>query len=217
MSKERASRVGRRELNRESLDALLHVLGPEREDAGQRYEAIRERLLAFFRWRGASAPEALTDETFDRVCRRLAEGETIRTTDVGRYCLGVARRVVSEAWERDRRRGPQEGLDGRARTLASPAELPGEPSPALACLDRCLGALPPETRDLLLLYYECDGREKIDRRREIAIRLALEPNALRIRLHRLRARLEECVRACLGGGGEIPSPPAAPVGRGPRA
>jgi DNA-directed RNA polymerase specialized sigma24 family protein len=208
--------VGRSELSRESFDALLRVLGPERDRAGERYEAIRERLLCFFRWRRAAGPEALTDETFDRVCRRLVGGETIRAGDVGRYCLGVARNVMREAWDRERRRGPQEDFWARESTLASPAEPPGEESPALACLHRCLDSLPPETRDLVLLYYEFDGREQIDRRREIASRLGIAPNALRIRLHRVRARLEDCVRACLQGRSEIPSPSPPPVIEGSR-
>jgi hypothetical protein len=42
-------------------------------------------------------------------------------------------------------------------------------------------------------------------RRALAGQLGVAPNALRIRLHRLRAQLELCVRRCLESGGETNS------------
>ncbi|MCU1349881.1 MAG: hypothetical protein JWO56_2911, partial [Acidobacteria bacterium] len=41
------------------------------------------------------------------------------------------------------------------------------------------------------------GGSNIVARRSLAVRLALSATALRIRVHRLRERLEECVRARL--------------------
>jgi len=189
--------------SRESFEALLGALGPDRDCAGERYEAMRQRLLRFFRHRGARAPDALTDETFDRVGRRLAGGEIIQTRDVARYFLGVAHNVMREAWERERRQMlalPAESVSGRDawRRCLEPED------PALPCLLRCLDALRPETRELLLRYYELEGRARIDQRRELASRLGIAPNALRIQMHRLRAGLEECVRGRLATTAERP-------------
>jgi DNA-directed RNA polymerase specialized sigma24 family protein len=187
-------------LSQESFDALLVLLGPERDRAGERYEAVRARLLRFFTWRGAAAPEELTDETFDRVCRKVAEGEPIRPNDAERYFLGVARNVLREAWDLARRRGVREELND-ATLAAQPSPPAAEEDPALTCLERCLGALPLETRALVLLYYEAEGGAKIDQRRSLASRMGIGVNALRIRLHRLRGRLESCVRTCVERGG----------------
>jgi RNA polymerase sigma factor (sigma-70 family) len=191
----------RRALSGESFEALLLALAPDRERAGERYEAMRDRLIRFFAWRGAAHPEELADETFDRVSRRLGEGELIRAPDLAPYMLGVARNVVREAWDRDRRRG---GLDAAAQRLRAEATPPAasDETPALECLQRCLQTLPAPTRELVLRYYEEDGIEQVEHRRQIADRLGVGTNALRIRLHRLRARLEECVNACLGPSGE---------------
>jgi DNA-directed RNA polymerase specialized sigma24 family protein len=191
-----ATRGGRapRELRPESFEALLQALAPDRERAGERYEAMRDRLLRFFNWRGVADAEDLADETFDRVSRRLGEGEHIRAPDLAPYVLGVARNVLREAWERDRRRWAPADAAGRGK---AGARLPETEPPALECLLRCLQRLPAETRELVLLYYDEDGSRQVEHRRRIAGRLGVGPNALRIRLHRLRARLEQCVNTCL--------------------
>ena len=198
---------GAASLDGASFEALLLVLNPDRERAGHRYESIRSRLLRFFAWRGARAPEELADATFDRVCRKVTEGLALRSAEAEHYFLGVARNVLREAWDLDRRRPAQE-LTDQALTRAVPAPEPrGEDSPALACLERCLGTLPPETRDLVLLYYGFEGGAQIPQRRALATRLGIGVNALRIRLHRLRARLEDCVRGCLQrAGGDVLAP-----------
>jgi DNA-directed RNA polymerase specialized sigma24 family protein len=182
-------------LNHESFESLLRALGPDRERAGERYEVMRERLVRFFSWRGARDAEDLADETFDRVGRRLREGEQVRMPDLAPYLLGVARNVLREAWERDRRRGAVQESARRVWVAAQAA--PRDEPPALECLLRCLRSFPQQTRQLVLLYYEEEGSRQVEHRRGLAEGLGLGPNALRIRMHRLRARLEECVRACL--------------------
>lgn len=182
-------------LSREDFDLLLRALDPERERAGERYEAIRGRLLRFFLSRNAPHPEALADETFDRVCRRLAQGEVIRASDPGRYFLGVARNVAREAWDRQGKR-QEGGFPEEALLRPSPAE-PGDDE-ALECLERCLQTLEPASRTMLLRYYEVRSGTSLEhQRRELGERLGLGANALRIRMHRLRARLRGCTRRCL--------------------
>jgi DNA-directed RNA polymerase specialized sigma24 family protein len=182
------------------FDALLRALHPERERAAEKYEAIRQRLRRFFRWRGARWPDELTDETIDRVARRLAGGEVIRAQDAGRYFLGVARNVLRESWQRERQRGQEHDAAALAEHLAAGAGAAEENAEArLECLDGCLAELPAETRELLLRYYRGEAGAKIEERRMLAMQLGVSPGTLRIRLHRLRLRLEGCVRKCMGG------------------
>jgi DNA-directed RNA polymerase specialized sigma24 family protein len=182
-----------------TFEALLRALHPERERAAEGYEAIRQRLRRFFRWRGARWPDELTDETLDRVARRVAEGEVIRAPDVGRYFLGVARNVLRESWQRERQRGPEHDAAALASHLAAGVATAAQQGEArLECLDRCLAELPSETRDLVLNYYRGRGVAKVEDRRVLAAQLGVTPGTLRIRLHRLRLRLEACVRKCLG-------------------
>jgi DNA-directed RNA polymerase specialized sigma24 family protein len=184
--------------SRQDFDLLLRALDPERERAGERYEAIRGRLLRFFLSRNAPQPEELADETFDRVCRKLAQGEVIRAADAGLYFLGVARNVAREAWHQQAKR--QQGGFPQEALLRPAAVEPGDEQ-ALACLERCLATLDAASRkDLLRYHHVRPGTSLEDQRRALAKRLGLGANALRIRMHRLRVRLRECLSACLDAG-----------------
>jgi len=177
------------ELTEEAFAKFLACLDPDPARAGEKYEALRESLVKFLDWRGASFPEELVDETFNRVARKLEEGETIR--DVPTYCHGVARLVFLQSLERsDNKRVEFDELS----TIAIP-----EPDVADArreCLNHCLRQLPAENRELIIEYYRKEGRQKIDHRVLMAERLGIPPSALRSRAQRIRDKLERCIRRC---------------------
>ena len=178
---------------------MLEVLDPDRDRAGEKYEAIRRKLLRFFEWRHAPDPEDLADDVIDRVGRRLAEGEHIQAADASAYFLGVARNVLRESWAR--RPAPEPLTEEDAARLAGDPQADDEESARqeawASCLERCLERLPVESQELVLLYHQDQQRARIDGRRELARRLGIGLNALRIRIFRLRAVLEACVRACV--------------------
>jgi len=62
-------------------------------------------------------------------------------------------------------------------------------------LDGCLQQLTAADRALILDYYAGDDRDRIARRRALAARLHLTPNAIAVRACRIRDRLEACVRS----------------------
>jgi DNA-directed RNA polymerase specialized sigma24 family protein len=199
-----ARKARMRGLDHDAFEALLAHLGPDRERAGEKYEAIRYRLVRFFICRGAAIPDELADEAIDRVGRKLAAGEVIRIPDVGRYFLGVARNVLREAWdEQARRKSTSLVADTDA---AVPVTEPQEP--IADCLERCLDTLPPESKELLLRYYAADPSGKAAARKAMAEGMGVGVVALRLRLHRLRAKLEACIRHCLEERGETSSPAA---------
>lgn len=191
-------------MSQDGLDRLLAALDADRDRAGRKYQDLRLRVERFFWCRGAADYEDLVDETFDRVMRRMAEGEEIRASDPALYFYGVARNVLRERWAAEA--GPR-----RARPLTPPRDLLNDPNQLdadaqvaerrLACLDRCLETLPPETRSLLLRYYQDAKAAKSQTRQELAREQGIALNALRIRLHRIRQRLEPCLRRCSGAGG----------------
>jgi RNA polymerase sigma factor (sigma-70 family) len=207
-------------LTREGLDTLLAALDADRERAGEKYQAIRRRLVKFFEWRRCPSPEDFADETIDRVGRRVAQGEQIQASDPGSYFYGVARNVLRESWRRSRRH-EDEPLAARPEPTDDPARRERDEQAAregerrLACLEGCLERLAPESRRLLLEYYEGEKGPRIARRQALADQLGIAPNALRIRVHRLRERLEPCVRACLsqGSAAEKQIPRSATDGR----
>ena len=67
----------------------------------------------------------------------------------------------------------------------------------MACLDECLGSLPPDGRALIVAYYRDDGRDRIQARQGSGRAAGVRLEALANRAQRLRDKLERCVTACL--------------------
>jgi DNA-directed RNA polymerase specialized sigma24 family protein len=65
------------------------------------------------------------------------------------------------------------------------------------CLNSCLQSLSSEKRALILAYYAKEKQAKIDHRTELAQQLGTSVETLRVRAHRIRATLEECILRCL--------------------
>ena len=180
-------------LTADGFERLLALLGPDRETAGEQYELARLKLVKYFEARSCPEPDDLADETIDRVARRLAGGETIRSPEFMRYIYGVARNVLLEQWKRERR-SPSPLLVAMQQN-ASASNTNAEWR--LDCFQECLRELTPASRDLLLQYYEKSGQQKIDARNELARELGVPLNALRIRIHRIKAGLERCMGQCM--------------------
>jgi RNA polymerase sigma factor (sigma-70 family) len=174
-------------LTREALDALLDALDPDRETAGEQYEAIRRKLVRLFEWRGCAFAEDLADETINRVARRMAEGVELRSADPYGYFCGVAHLLYKEVLRRQaREHAALESGDWPPITAEEPAS-----DHRLTLLRECLDSLSEDQRRIVLLYHQEDNH--IRSRKELSEELGLPMNALRIRVHRIRRKLEECV------------------------
>lgn len=175
------------ELTEEAFNRLLDWLAPDRETAGQRYEEIRLRLIKIFASRGCQMPEDLADETINRVSAKLSEIASTYEGDQALYFYGIANFVFRESI--------------KAGKPAPPPPPPPMPDPnserAAHCLEHCLGQLSPPQRQLILAYYEFEKRAKIECRRHLAEQHGLSDNALKIRVHRLRQQLYDCLQNCL--------------------
>lgn len=179
------------QLDRAAWESLLAFLSEG--DGPAAYERLREKLEAFFRWRGAADPPALIDLTFDRVAKKLAEGTGVHASPA-RFVLGVARLVLLEQGREQSR----ERTAARATPPADPQEERLQHERRMAALERCLSELDPKDADLLLRYHQEDGRDRIDGRQALARELGLPLATLRVRAFRIRARLERCIEGQLG-------------------
>jgi len=184
---------GSEPLSQQAFDKLLNRFSTDREQAGFVYETTRRKLVRFFLSRSVDSADSYADETINRVARRIDEGQTI--DNLPGYFYGVARMVFKEI-NKEKDRAPV-SLDDAPVGLRPKAPEPTEPDLRLLCFDRCLESLAPESRQLILEYYEEQGRAKIQRRQQLADRLKIPLNALRIRAHRIRVGLEQCIQACL--------------------
>jgi len=179
-------------LNQNALARLLASLDPDRARAAEKYELLRRKLVKFFEWRGASSPEEHADETINRLSRRLDEGETIQ--NISSYSYGVARMLLKEI----EKQAVRERMALVGYGLSESNEAASEaPDRRQRCFDDCLHALSGKTKTLILKYYEGERQAKIEQRKALAQSLAVSTDALRIRAHRIRVRLELCVNDCL--------------------
>lgn len=187
-----------------SFDSLLDWLDADRERAGERYEHIRLALIEMFTHRGCAGAENLADLTIDRVSRNLPEIRDSYTGDPARYFLGMAKRVLLE-YERGARRALPLPVDlDQGQAEAEGVELMHE------CLDKCLQKLTPANRKFILQYYREQKRTKLDPRKKLAERRGIAPGVLRVRVHRIRTVLEQCITRCLQEKDSLSSEAAVP-------
>jgi RNA polymerase sigma factor (sigma-70 family) len=181
-------------LTQEAFDELLAWLNPDREQAARRYEDIRDRLIRILMHRGCTVAEELADKAINQVARKVVEVKSYYVGDPAFYFYGVARNIYN-----DYLKSLPDEVDVEPELLsAGPPEELGESEAEHDCLEKCLGELTPQNRDLILEYHREKEGAKIEHHKEMAKRLGITLNALRILMCRIRAGLKKCMRECLG-------------------
>ncbi len=187
-----------------AFQELLNWLDEGAHSEGQKYVAMRSRLVSYFNRKHCSEPEELADETLNRVARRLNDENAIDSdTPPAKYCYIVARFVFLEylrASEKTRVLSADVRLEhDRSNFSLSKRNLEAETQEKrLKCLDHCTEELDPLSRDLIFGYYTGKKEIKIESRRDLAARLGISMNALCVRACRIRNKIEDCVRRCIG-------------------
>jgi DNA-directed RNA polymerase specialized sigma24 family protein len=179
-------------LTQAAFDGFLATLDSDRDKAGEKYEYIRLKLLKYFQWSGSDEPDIDADETINRVTRRIYEGEDVY--NITGYIYGVAKLVHAESLKR---RNLRRTLDEGSLIELSSKDIEVERANYQECLERCLGRLSDEDREIITEYYRYKKTEKIDCRKRLAARLGISLNTLRVKMHRQRMNLETCVEKCI--------------------
>jgi DNA-directed RNA polymerase specialized sigma24 family protein len=187
------SRTQRSELTAEQFAQLLGWLAPNPERAGEKYEQIRRGLIKIFRCRGSAIPEELADETINRVARKVGEIAAGYVGEPAYYFYAVADKIYLEYL-----RTASAQLRPLPAEIATKNHSSEEIELKYECLEECLDKLPRLSREIIHMYYGHDraGREKIDRRRELAERLRIGTSILWLKAHRIRQNLKKCVSQC---------------------
>jgi DNA-directed RNA polymerase specialized sigma24 family protein len=173
------------QVTREAFEALLARLAFEGRPATAEYERLHRRLVLFFDGRGCVDADVCADKTLDRVARKLQQGMVIE--NIRRYAYAVARLVARES------------ARTAARVRIALAQSPPAPpldaadDPDLDRLKQQLAQLAPETRALLVEYYEAGGRSSQASRRHLAERMGISYVALKVRAHRARTQLARSI------------------------
>jgi RNA polymerase sigma factor (sigma-70 family) len=181
------------ELTGEAFDLFLNWLDTDREAAGRKYSALHRRLVIFFNCRGCATAEELADETINRVVKQ-APTLAAPAHDPTPYCYGVAKNVYHEHLR------AQAKLNGDLSATEIPdprrPEEQTERELIAKCLRQCLQKLSPENQQLFIRYYQVEKRAELEHRQALADELGCTVNALRIRVHRLKDSLRNCILNC---------------------
>lgn len=175
-----------RELTPEAFELLLKWLDPDRDKAGEQYEAIRHRLATFFYGRRCLDADDLTDRTITVVADKVPQLIDHYKDKPVYYFMGVARKIY------------QEHLRSERRTPRPPPPPAGWTEQDYQCLEQCLVKLEPGARRMFETYCGGQGCNREGLTGEYGISL----NALRIRVHKLKNKLRACIRDCLNREGE---------------
>jgi len=178
----------------ESFDEILAWLDPDREIAADIYVQLRQDLTKIFAWNRCNDPDGLTDEVFDRVGRKAHDLRQTFEGDPRLFFYGVARNLIKENPKKIKAQVP---LD-EAELSAVAVEVQNETAIMREdCLHRCLQELSSDRRELILAYYAKEKQAKINHRTEMARQLGTTVETLRVKAHRIRLALEQCIERCL--------------------
>jgi DNA-directed RNA polymerase specialized sigma24 family protein len=182
----------------EGLESLITLLDADsKAPPGTGYQLVRLKLIKYFEWQRCVAVEELADETIDRVARRIAQGQQIE--NLMGYFYGVAR-LVHKEYER-----------AQLKQLRAFATLPQSTEEVeedndddaeaakqhLECSRKCLQDLSEPDRSLIVAYCQPDERSKKERRQDLAMKLGIKRENLRLKAFRIREKLDKCVADCL--------------------
>jgi hypothetical protein len=182
------------DLSPESFERLLNWLHPNREEAGQEYQRIQAVLTKHFQSHGCYLPDKLADATMDRVGRVLTTGKIENWVGAKeRYFFRVGFYILLEERERERARPEMQIPDGLEVTGPEQEDL----EPESHCLEECLQKLAVTDRELIERYYRGEKAIKKKSRVELARDLKIDLRSLRVRAHRIRKGLRECINKCL--------------------
>jgi DNA-directed RNA polymerase specialized sigma24 family protein len=179
-----------KDLTSESFAKLLRTLSSDEAEAAGLYTKLHRSLVRFFQLKGISEPDKAADETLDRVAEKINREEAVE--DVIKYTFGVAKFVSLEKLRRE-----QIGLravDGFYLKTSSYQKLGDrdEFEPLRACFEK----LSKPERDLLVSYFaDLSAEELFDNRQKLAETEKVSLNTLRIRVSRIRKRLEDCLKS----------------------
>lgn len=182
-------------LTQEAFDSFLRWLSPDRDEAALKYEEIRRKLLNFFDFKGCEDAETLVDETINRVTERIFRATPDEADFPVQFVYGVARKIHLESYSAPKIYTLNEELPLDASV--SETEFFGDD--ARDCMQICLKELKEADSKLVFAYFGVSKKNKLEEREALSKDNGESINALRVRISRIRQKLQKCQKNCLNG------------------
>lgn len=193
----------KREMQREDFRRLLARLDSDPARASEAYEKLRRDLVKFFcRNQQSLQAEELADAALDEIAKKP---DSYPIKNVNEFAIGVARFVRLENLRRNSvasRVAEEQDLRVQNRNLEQTLLDGMDREQKMKCFLQCIGNFKPQERRLILEYYPAERCDLEERRRQLAVLLGVNANALTSRMNRLRAKLVKCCTGCYRPGQE---------------
>lgn len=176
-------------LAEENFNDLLNWFSTNREEAGKKYEEIRNGLIRFFYLKGCAGAEDLADEVINRVATKLPVLDLSGSVKPINLFYGFASNISLEYFNHQKTREIELNDDLHLAAKETVAKKQN-------CLEHCLAKLPDEDGDLIVEYFCVEKAEKLERRRNLMEKMQLSVSAFQIKIHRLKMKLRECMEKC---------------------
>ncbi len=173
----------------ENFNDMLNWFSLNRDEAGKKYEEIRNGLVRFFYFKGCADAEDLADEAINRVATKLPTLDLSDNVKPINLFYGFASKIYLEYYSRIKKQELEFNAD-----LHSSTKEPENKNQH--CLEHCLSKLPAEDGDLIVEYFCLEKAEQIEQRRNLAEKLQMEMGAIHTKIHRLKKILRECIEKC---------------------
>jgi DNA-directed RNA polymerase specialized sigma24 family protein len=188
-----------KELSALHFEGLLRRLAHDRNSAGLEYEKLRLKLIKFFQWNGCVPAEDLVDETLDTVAQKLHEEDI---NNLLAFARAVAHKIKQDSYKRMYRMVSLSDLTHTDQPPINRQHFEDEVHERMdnarrrKCFVRCVNRLPDEDRILFLAYYDPKMKDALARQK-LAAKFGTTIGGIRVRINRIRCKLEGCSRRCL--------------------
>lgn len=174
-----------------SLEKLIDFCSSKNGSVDFSYNELKKTLVKYFQLKGDNDPETAADLTLDRIADKMTQG--VEIDNLKKYSVAVARFIFLERLNQaDRERNAADEFYSDKIIGQTGDDQMNE---QMQRWRECFQALSAEERHLLKNYFaEMPFSELNERRAEICAENRISLNNLRLKIFRLRQRLDKCVK-----------------------
>ncbi|MGI8640520.1 MAG: hypothetical protein ACR2MG_11330 [Pyrinomonadaceae bacterium] len=183
-------------LIKENFNDLLNWFSSNQEEAGEKYEEIRNGLIRFFYFKGCTDAENLADEAINRVASKLPVLNLSENVKPINLFYGFASKIYLEYVNRLKKQEIEFNADLHS-PIKTDEPMTESENKNYKCLKQCLAKLSDEESNLVVEYYSLEKSEKIEHRKKLAETMQMKIGAIHIKIHRLRKILRKCIEKCV--------------------
>ncbi|MEQ1921101.1 MAG: sigma-70 family RNA polymerase sigma factor [Pyrinomonadaceae bacterium] len=165
------------------------------------YDELRKMLVRYSRIKGFSQEDAedIASETISRVIERVNKDTEYKIEEPVAYFVMTARHLMSSKWRSKKTNPRMESLEGvevvqsEGNNILDDLVENEKSEQYKACMEKCLDTLSSESRQIIVEYYQ-NPRVK---REQLAIKFDISVSTLRVKVYRIKERLQQCLKSCL--------------------